>query len=57
MTVLGGELQPEVGLLQDVEAKWVGGAGSGREELVEEDGQDALQPGGRASTIHSCKFP
>ena len=48
--VLGGELQPEVELLQGVEAKWAEEPGSEEEELVE-DGQGALQPGGRASTI------
>ena len=40
--VLGGELQPEVELLQGVEAKWAGEPGSGEEEeLVVEDGQGA----------------
>ena len=49
--VLGGELQPEVGLLQGVEAKWAGEPGSEEEELVKEDGQGALQPGGTASAV------
>ena len=53
--VLGGELQPEVELLQGVEAQWAEepGMAVGRteeEELVE-DGQDALQPGDRASAV------
>ena len=49
--MLGGELQPEVELLQGVDAKWAEAPGSEEEELLVEGGQGALQPGGRASTV------
>ena len=47
--VLGGELQPEVELLQGVEARWAEEPVSEEEEEeLMEEGQGALQPGGRA---------
>ena len=52
--VLGGGLQPGVELLQGVEARWAKGPGSveeGREGELVEEGQGALQPGGRASAV------
>ena len=49
--VLGGELQPEVELLQGVEARWAEEPGSEEEGELVEEGQGALQPGGRASAV------
>ena len=49
--VLGGELQPEVELLQGVEARWAEEPGSEEEGELVEEGQGALQPGGRAPAV------